>query len=489
MLKASIWHRTENSASLSPAEVSSAVSGSTGFDLVELLEPTLPRSQIYEKASLELKRLSGQPICNRVAAKLLINNCKSLNEIDEQNYHSNRGQLQQDQVDAFAATLTMCDMERANFNIPTSCIMFTSNSLLGAADIHKELRFSSHEINECLQGLGKNSKHWATWLSYRDSALLFCRAARLNIERDESISVHQNLTLILKEFTSDLYLDLQSLRSKVARNVDSIESKFKTLDSNSLNWKLTLDNMLKEVLESINGFHLEVENITKESIRARIGVEKVFSAILQNNAQMVAKQRQEMEFATSENIQNLKALKKLFSDSDLHAMTLKTKLIEMQNLMVGFQTRQDIAERRAQEIFTHLGNISMLLHDYARDLEQTNLAARDTFNLLRFPFLIISLSRGPLELRLIWLILLVIAGSSTVLMTKKRFVNSSMAANLILIFFGFLVGNLTVSMMHWQWQWQDWINIFLPSSLAALSHIKSTNNSLVDLDSNISSTT
>ena len=73
--------------------------------------------------------------------------------------------------------------------------------------------------------------------------------------------------------------------------------------------------------------------MTKDGIRARIGVDKVFLAISQNNAQMAAKQRQEMEFTTNENIQNLKALKELFSDSDLHAMTLKTKLVNSPHIL------------------------------------------------------------------------------------------------------------------------------------------------------------
>ncbi|KHJ36400.1 putative nuclear membrane fusion protein kar5 protein [Erysiphe necator] len=192
-----------------------------------------------------------------MAAYLLMNNCKGLNEIDEQNYSINRGRIQQDQVDAFAATLTMCDMERAKFDVPKPCFHFTSISLMKTAELKKDLKFSSQEVNDCLQGLGKNAKHWATWLSYRDSALLFCRAARLSIERDETIALHRELMVIMKDFTRDLHLDLQNLKDKVSLHKDLIDSIFKKMNIDATDWRFKLNKIFGDVSQNIN-VHLTI---------------------------------------------------------------------------------------------------------------------------------------------------------------------------------------------------------------------------------------
>lgn len=220
------------------------------------------------QATLQLKRLCDQPICHRIAAHLLMNNCKGLDQIDEQNYQVNRGQLQQDQVDAFAATLTMCDMERAKFEVPEACNLFTSVKLMRAAELGIDLKFSSQQVNECLQGLGKNAKHWATWLSYRDSALLFCRAARLSFEKgiirssgiyyaltvyiDESIALHKELITIMREFTRDLYQDLNNLKENISAQNNFIQSVFKKINSEAGGWRSKFEKLFGEVSQNIN---------------------------------------------------------------------------------------------------------------------------------------------------------------------------------------------------------------------------------------------
>ncbi len=156
------------------------------FNPTELLESRSRRPEIYTKAMLELKRLEEQPLCHRLAAQLLVNNCRSLEGVDEENYDWNSVHLQRSHVESFAASLAICDLERAKFTIPRSCSPFNHLALQQAArhgNGNGKLEVSGEKVTDCLESLALDPSYWSTWLSYRDKALLFCKAARLDIDK------------------------------------------------------------------------------------------------------------------------------------------------------------------------------------------------------------------------------------------------------------------------------------------------------------------
>lgn len=154
------------------------------FNPDELLGSRLRKPEIFTKAMLELKRLEEEPTCHRVAVKLLMNNCQGLENIGENDYENGNGQLQKHHVESFAATLAICDLERGRFIIPHACSPFMSSTLYRVAHEGKgKLQVSTEQVGECLEALGQDHSHWNTWLSYRDKALLFCRAARFDIDK------------------------------------------------------------------------------------------------------------------------------------------------------------------------------------------------------------------------------------------------------------------------------------------------------------------
>jgi hypothetical protein len=119
-----------------------------------------------------------------MAAQLLINNCRGLEDIDEHNYDAKNSLLQRSHVESFACSLAICDMERARSPIPEQCSQYASSSLLQAArSVNSKLEVSPVQVGDCLNALTDNPNHWNTWLSYRDRALLFCRAARVDIDK------------------------------------------------------------------------------------------------------------------------------------------------------------------------------------------------------------------------------------------------------------------------------------------------------------------
>ena len=161
---------------------SPSASGSLDFKANELLESTARKPDIYTKAMIELKRLEEEPICHRVAVKLLVNNCQGLEDFREGEYQPESSRLQRHHVESFAASLAICDLERGRFVIPYACNLFTSHALQRAAE-QGTLQVSPEQVGECLEALGQDHSHWNTWLSYRDKALLFCRAARFDTEK------------------------------------------------------------------------------------------------------------------------------------------------------------------------------------------------------------------------------------------------------------------------------------------------------------------
>ncbi|TQS34155.1 hypothetical protein Golomagni_05474 [Golovinomyces magnicellulatus] len=396
----------------------------------ELLELKTPRPNIYVQATLELKRLCDRPICYRMAAYLLMNNCKGLNEIDEQNYSFKRGQLQQDQVDAFAATLTMCDLERAKFDVPENCLHFTSASLMKAAKSRSDLEFSSKEVNHCLQGLGKNAKHWATWLSYRDSALLFCRAAH------ESISLHRELMAIMKEFSKELHLDLEQLKNNVAVHKSSIESVFKKINEEAGEWKSKFEKIFGEVSRNINDIHQEVNKIFQENVNARLKAKEEFSMIIRDSAQISEDHRHKMRQVAIEQSKQHKILKDSLSSSEVHANIINNALIVMQKWMLRLQERQDNIEKKTQHFETHLINTSMLLQDHAQELEKVSSAAQDINQNLEKASLTTSSFLHSQKSGLSWKLISIVTSTLMTLILGNRSFRLNSAACIILIFCG-----------------------------------------------------
>ncbi|RKF78186.1 hypothetical protein GcM1_213021 [Golovinomyces cichoracearum] len=427
----------------------------SSLDPRELLELKTPRPNIYVQATLELKRLCDRPICHRMAAYLLMNNCKGLNEIDKQNYSFNRGQLQQDQVDAFAATLTICDLERAKFDVPKICLHFTSASLMKAAKSRSDLEFSSKEVNDCLQGLGKNAKHWATWLSYRDSALLFCRAAH------ESISLHRELTAIMKEFSKELHLDLQQLKNNVAVHKSSIESVFQKINEGAGEWKSKFEKIFSEVSRNINDIHQEVNKISQENVNARVKAKEDFSMILKDSAQISEDHKHNMRQVAIEQSKQHKNLKDSLSSSEVHANIIKNALIVMQEWMLRLQERQDNIDRKTQVFETHLTNTTMLLQGHAQELEKVSSAAQDINQNLERASLTTSLLQSQ-KSGLSWKLISVLISTLMTLILGNCRLRLNSAACIILIFSGFIAGNLTAIIGHWQWvPFSKWIQNYI----------------------------
>ncbi|KAH7261032.1 uncharacterized protein BKA55DRAFT_504888 [Fusarium redolens] len=167
-------------------------------------------SNVYTTALQELQDLESEPLCHRIAARLLVNNCHLLDGQDDAKVHIDSGRAARDFVDSYAASLAICDLERGSFRIPVSCSKFRESTLATlSTPAIPQLHVSTVEIDECLEGLAQSDSAWNTWVSYRHKSLRFCDAARADHQKDENILLYQRITKILEKLTSDVEADME----------------------------------------------------------------------------------------------------------------------------------------------------------------------------------------------------------------------------------------------------------------------------------------
>lgn len=139
---------------------------------------------LYSMALNELQELESEPLCHRIAARLLVNNCQLLDGRDDETILTDSGRAARDFVDSYAASLAICDLERGSFAIPSACSKFQESTLARIAPPTKpQLHVTTAEIDDCLEGLAQSDSAWNTWVSYHHKTLRFCEAARADNEK------------------------------------------------------------------------------------------------------------------------------------------------------------------------------------------------------------------------------------------------------------------------------------------------------------------
>lgn len=152
------------------------------FDPTALLESRPHNSEIYTKAIIELTRLESEQTCHRLAAQMLMNNCRDVKEMGDED--SQLRITQSHHVESFANGLTLCDLSRGKFVVSDTCALFSPSALLRAYQGGRGKLDASHQqTTACIEALAKDHSQWLTWRQNRDNALIFCRAVRLDIDK------------------------------------------------------------------------------------------------------------------------------------------------------------------------------------------------------------------------------------------------------------------------------------------------------------------
>ncbi|PNY26857.1 Nuclear membrane fusion protein Kar5 [Tolypocladium capitatum] len=209
-------------------------------------------SNMYVVALSELQELESEPLCHRIAARLLVNNCQLLDGQDEATVLTDSGRATRDFVDSFAASLAICDLERGSFVIPSPCSKFRESVLAEMPVPSKpQLHVSPPEIDSCLEGLAQSDSAWNTWVSYRHKALRFCEAARSDNEKDRNIQLYERITKILAKLTTQVETEL--------------EGRFKSLDKMFRDTSANLESITPRV-DEVKARLFQVERIMSEVV-------------------------------------------------------------------------------------------------------------------------------------------------------------------------------------------------------------------------------
>ncbi|GJC81328.1 hypothetical protein ColLi_04166 [Colletotrichum liriopes] len=243
----------------------------------------------------ELQELESEPLCHRIAARLLVNNCQLLDGKDDATVLTDSGRQVRDFVDSYAASLAICDLERGSFVIPSSCAPFRERSLVNIPDSSiPRLHASPQQIDSCLSGLAKSDSAWNTWVSYRHKALRFCEAARADNEKAQSIRLHQRLTEILSNLSKgveqELEANLQAINLRATETTEQLQRMVPEIEQ--------LRNKLQDLDRTISQDVMQISQASNSVMRDGLEdaqnlqqlLRVLLKTVMSNNAEVAASQ-------------------------------------------------------------------------------------------------------------------------------------------------------------------------------------------------------
>lgn len=233
----------------------------------------------YKMALNELQELEFKPVCHKTAARLLVHNCQLVEDMNESTFHTESSPETRDFVDAYAASLALCDLERGGFQIPTECDKFREPALnqLSRQNMGR-LHLSTKEVKICLHAFGSSSSAWSTWVSYRHKAFAFCEAARIDNEKgmwllfeytlkpicnclyliDQQILLAQRLVDIMGRYANDVeeqfkqhMTDLESRTEATVGRINELSPQVDYLKNSLESWQKSFFGQLSRTVQVI----------------------------------------------------------------------------------------------------------------------------------------------------------------------------------------------------------------------------------------------
>ncbi|MCJ1229510.1 hypothetical protein MMC12_006177 [Toensbergia leucococca] len=292
-------------------------------DLTALIRPSYNgQSDVYSQALQILTSLQGSPSCNRIAASTLLISCHGIEGTTSHNEAS------LDEIRSlYAAQLAVCELAGAGSIVPQQCKSLaplnTAKLRQGSSGPTNKARrrlgdtgnVDSQQLSECLQSLESRPQWWTSYSNSRQNAVVMCRAARVDIEKDDLINLHKAmvetssdvsaaLSRVLKEaedrteqqrsfataldvFQKKLLQDLED--SSVEANsylgilVKGIESAFQTATSKVVSF-------IFDVETDLSGLSQNIQKSNNETLELGKKIGKIFQQVLLGSSELAASQ-------------------------------------------------------------------------------------------------------------------------------------------------------------------------------------------------------
>ncbi|KAL9055816.1 MAG: hypothetical protein Q9162_003350 [Coniocarpon cinnabarinum] len=191
---------------------------------------------VISKAFGVLAEMEHAPSCNRLAMTVLIDSCKTLQPDKSTN---NALDLVKS---AFAARLAVCEHLGAGGDIPDKCHPMVPLSsarsersftcrVRGARcsqaredAVTKASEYSDinqRQVSDCTKALNSQDKWWMSYSNAIQNAISVCHAARVEVEREQVLNVHQSMTEVVSDLSSVLGQRLRDSEQQAADDKQS----------------------------------------------------------------------------------------------------------------------------------------------------------------------------------------------------------------------------------------------------------------------------
>ncbi|KAH8712705.1 hypothetical protein HC256_005880 [Beauveria bassiana] len=317
---------------------------------------------IYSVALQELENLESQPLCHRIAARLLVNNCHLLHGQDETVELANTGRLTRDFIDSYAAGLAICDLERGSFVIPRECAKFREPALT-KIEVGKtpHLHVSTVEIDKCLEGLAQSDSSWNTWISYRHKAVRFCEVAKSDNDKDSTIHLHKKITEIMERFSEKVEVQVEEQLRRVDHLMQRTAEAADSLLPHAESLKTQLDGLgrvLNEQLITVSRqSSLEVQSGLQDATQLHNIINVLLESIRENQVQIA--------------IEHINALQTVRKDTLEGVETMIATIATAASSSVRLQTQLEETEIRADKVIEKQNTLERnldRLHKFSREM-------------------------------------------------------------------------------------------------------------------------
>lgn len=202
-------------------------------DLASLLhfQPT-HQEDVFSQALQLLDSLNSSPSCNRIAASRLLTSCQSIKGSSE----GGHGKVAAETLDfvksLYAARLAVCELTGAGATLPTDCspVATSPEDQKHVLNSHQNIlsleegRIPTGKLELCLKSLESRPQWWTSYSNSRQNAVVMCQAARIEIDKEELLSLHKTLTETTSGLARELKDTLRNAAAETSRNKEFMEA-------------------------------------------------------------------------------------------------------------------------------------------------------------------------------------------------------------------------------------------------------------------------
>ncbi|KAJ4423098.1 hypothetical protein N0V82_002227 [Gnomoniopsis sp. IMI 355080] len=342
--------------------------------LSEILQSGSRLSNTYSTALSELQDLESEPLCHRVAARLLVVNCQLLEGKDEATILTDSGRQVRDFIDAYAASMAICDLERGRFKIPTTCQKFREPTLAQLPlDDQAKLHVNPREIDLCLSGLGADSSAWSTWISYRHKTLRFCEAARADQEKAQNILLYQRLTKVMARLTHGVEVELQRHMDNLELRLQNAADAVQGMDPEFEKLRAKIATIEEYVTQDLGYVVQRSGDSINDGLKNADELQRILAVMIQTaldgNSHIASAQRNSIALAERKEA-DLSDWAAVMTTATASAQALNSQIQLSRLEMEAYSWRQIALTKNLEKLATTTENLSTKYEDHAHAIKE-----------------------------------------------------------------------------------------------------------------------